>query len=469
MTRSIGDLTYEELLEIEEQSNQVEILGMPLGSAIGKAIQYDLSKQTEGTFTDVLKTRFNIWRLNKGRSSNLWKPQTQVATTKPFVFCLTNSNHRIWSFFEPLLAILTSHSVLLTGKSRGQLDHPFLDLRYLDPKYFPIWKTHRAAFMVSITKLLHKLQHQFNLNPWSCLTLKQLMLIQAQRLIGSYGLLQDLKPPLVITDHDRQNLNSCLILAANELSIPTYTFIHGSTYPPKAYLPFLAQYVFCWGQNHIQQFSRSGVDPERLLLVGNTKITKITAVDKATEARKLELPAQQKVCLLATNNIEDHHRWKLAHNFCKAFKQETHWQGVVRLHPLESIADYQHLIEEYPHVKFVANDKWSTAQALGAASAIIVHNSVFGLEALLQNVAVGVLDVLDLTLGIGEDLIEKAGCPRLMDPGGLSQWLNHINDPAGYHQQIGASRSFVSGHCSAIGVEAAQNIFTYLKQHNSSL
>ncbi len=469
MTRSISDLSYNELLELEEHFNQVKVMGMPLGAAMGKALQYDLSRQRPPSSTmSTLKLRLKVWNLGHA-SGSLWRNQKDPEVAGSVLFCLTNPTARIWAFFEPLRELLQHQQIIVAGKSKGSIELPFWDLNYLSPTFKEQWNTTRSSLLRQMGQALDSLPKNIKLNSYSALMVKQLMLIQAQRLVGIYGLLHKNKPLLVITDHDRQNLNSCLILAANQLEIPTYTFIHGSTHPPKAYLPFLAHNVLCWGQNHVDQFKSLGINTERLLVVGNPKIHKITTSDHTQLKQQLALPDNKRVCLLATNNIENGLRWQLARSFCAAFDQLPQWQAVVRLHPLESLSDYEALVQEFPKVTFVSNDQWTVAQTFQVASAIIVHNSVFGLEAMMQQVAVGVMDVLPISLGIGEDFINQAGSPRLEGSADLVYWLRKMEQASSLEQQVRQSHDYTANHCSALGTEAAHNIFTYLKHHVPAL
>jgi hypothetical protein len=52
----------------------------------------------------------------------------------------------------------------------------------------------------------------------------------------------------LIVDYDRGLPAAPLVIAANELSIPTFTLVHGDP-NPESYVPFLARHVLCWSDH----------------------------------------------------------------------------------------------------------------------------------------------------------------------------------------------------------------------------
>lgn len=289
--------------------------------------------------------------------------------------------------------------------------------------------------------------------------LAHMMLVQSQRVMSGQAFLDRVRPTAVVTEADRHLQAACLVLAARTRGVPTMTMIHGAINPPYGYTPLLADWAFCWGEQHRSQMMAMGVESERLVITGCQRLTRTVSADPALARAKAGLPGDRPVALLATNPIQPAHRRQIVHAFCEGMGGVEGVTAAVRLHPSEDMAFYNAQIVAFPRVHFMANHTWSLDEALAAVDLVVCHDSTFGSEALVKGRLVVVLDVLPVSLGNGKTLIEQAGAPRACSASELSAIIKRLFTDAAWREILKTQgEEYVRYSCAAFGDEAADNI-----------
>jgi hypothetical protein len=290
--------------------------------------------------------------------------------------------------------------------------------------------------------------------------------IVTQQIAGFTTFLSRVQPVAVLTEFDRNDIWAPLILTANTLGIPTYTMVHGVMAEHcLGFYPVLADTIFCWGEMDRENLIAEGLEPSRAIIGGCPRLTRELAASPTAARAKVGLAPEKPVVMLGTNPIPDDCCQRLAATFCEALHDQDAVSAVVRLHPVEKLEAYSELISRFPGVKFLGNDAWSLDEALAAAEVVVVHCSGLGSDALVKRRLTAVLDVIDMPLGHGQELIDLAGCPRAGSAGELRdilQELLHDEEQRRRHRE--AAEQFVGKFCAFFGDDAARRIADHVLQ-----
>lgn len=257
--------------------------------------------------------------------------------------------------------------------------------------------------------------------------------VQTQRIMAAKEFFDRALPRIIVTEYDRNSSASCLVIATALKNITSITMIHGAAIvPPPRYgfVPVLADYVCCWGTRHKDNFIEHGVEETRLIVTGCQALKSSVEVDRNLVCSKIGFPEDTNLAMLVTSPIFSSEKLIYAQKFCQAMSMLSICRAIVRLHPAESLSEYAGLISQYPHILFLNNETLSKDEALSLADIVVVHESSFGVDALLSGSIVVVLDALEAQsftqLMIGKELIEKAGCPSPKTPIQLSAVIQDI-------------------------------------------
>jgi hypothetical protein len=280
------------------------------------------------------------------------------------------------------------------------------------------------------------------------------LMVASQRVFGSLKFLDTHKPSAILTEYDRNQLWSCLVLAARNLGIPSLTMVHGVIEPDAfGFSPVLADHILCWGQLDRERLINAGEAPSTVLVAGCPRLNRDLLSRSLEGRRRLGVEHDGPVAVLATS--PESTRFDLAEAFCRAIEQLSGVSGVVRLHPSEDLVSYQAIIARHPAVSFVANTAASVDETLAATDVVVVRASGFGSDALVKRKPVVVLGRGQPT-GHDLDLIELAGCPHAHDAEELAAVLGRmLHDPAFRAERAIAADQFVKRFCAAFGDESA--------------
>lgn len=235
--------------------------------------------------------------------------------------------------------------------------------------------------------------------------------LQSQRTEVWIRVLGILAPRVIVTDYDRSLRNSCLVLAARRLGIPSLTMVHGVITREYGYTPVLADKVLCWGEMQEELLVELGTASERVIPVGFPSALDMQGIDGRQERADLDLPPGDAAVLLATNPIRRDWKLELVDTFGRAFPPGSGICPVVRLHPAEELEEYDPVARRHPHLRLRSARGWPAESALATFDVVVCHNSGFAVETLLANKPLVLLDAVPLDLGSNRDLAEKMEVP----------------------------------------------------------
>jgi hypothetical protein len=296
-------------------------------------------------------------------------------------------------------------------------------------------------------------RHGFPEGAFELLSLE--LMVASQRVLGSLDFLEAHRPSAILTEYDRHNLWSCLVLAARKLRIPSLTLVHGVIERDAfGFAPVLADHILCWGELDRAKLVGAGEAPSRVAVAGCPRLSRDLPSPSLEGRRRLGIDHDGPVAMLATS--PERYRLALAEAFCTAIEQLPGMSGVVRLHPSEDLTSYAAMIARHPTVSFVENSRASSDEALAATDVVVVRASGFGSDALVKRKPVVVLSPEQQPTGHDLDLIELAGCPQAHDPVELAAVLGRLTqDPAFRAEREMAAEQFVTRFCAAFGSESA--------------
>ena len=282
--------------------------------------------------------------------------------------------------------------------------------------------------------------------------------VHSQYVAGCLNFLRRCRPAAIVTEFDRNHLWSCLILAARKVGIPTFTLVHGVFRDDAlGFSPLLADKALCWGEMDRRKFLNAGEDPGKLVITGCPRLNRDLTMTPAEARRKVGLDADKPVVMLGTSPFSPSQCLRLAETFCKAVEGAEDFSAVVRLHPSEKLEVYKAVSDRYPGVLFLPNKAWTLEESLAASNVVVVHDSSLGCDALLKRRPVVVLDVLDCPLGVSQELIDKAGCPRAANSAQLAETIRALLTER--HETNGCRKTaenYVGEFCAAFGEDAAR-------------
>ena len=290
--------------------------------------------------------------------------------------------------------------------------------------------------------------------------------VQTQRIMAASEFFDRAFPQIIITEYDRNASSSCLVIAAKNKGIPSITMIHGAAIaPPPRYgfVPVLADHVCCWGSRHKENFIEHGVNERKLNVTGCQAIKPCVESNKLATLSNIGFTGDAPVAMLATSPIFPAEKFEYTSKFCEAMSQLAMYRSIVRLHPAESLSEYKDLIEKYPNVTFIKNDSLSKDEALSVADIVVVHESSFGVDALLKGSVVIVFDALNhqsfTQLMIGKELIEKAGCPSPTSASDLADVIREVTSNSEIRNTLVANaKSYAESYCKFYEQDAANEV-----------
>jgi hypothetical protein len=326
------------------------------------------------------------------------------------------------------------------------------------------WRTEYRRCRPEWAARLRSLCRQYELPAGAFEQLAFGLMTASQDVTGCIAFLKKSRPAAIVTDCDRNQQWSCLVLAARLLGIPTVTLVHGVMGEDVVgFSPVLADKIVCWGEFDREQLIAAGEPPEKILIGGCPRLTRDLSATAAQGRMKLSLDPQKPVVMYATN--PELQRLELTESFCTAVEKLDFISGVVRLHPSEKLATYGTIIQQHPSVRFFESSVATLDESLASADIIVVHESGVGGDALVKRRPAVVLDFEAQPSGPGADLVRHAGCPHVRTADELADILRRMLLDEPFRRQLAlTAEQFVGSFCSAYGEESARLIAAIVRQ-----
>lgn len=454
-------LSADVLFELEETLNKPLFMGVPLGSTLGGifGIHFYKGARNWGLLTVIKDSLKLIYHQFKPRTEQKNLPHT----TGKVLVTLIKNHPRYTDLMLPVMQKLgPDRCIAVLGDESAINLLPdgieYILIASLSFNRFKWFKEfYRKVFLW--VYLLNRVLRDHGITKQIIPHILDTMIVNSQRILSYHHLLKQLCPSAIVTEYDRNQLASGLILTARSLNIRTFTMQHGVINPPYGYVPLLADKAFCWGKLSYDQWIAMGVESERLILTGNQRLSRTLDIDVTYIRRQLNVEDNKAIILYASSPIEWQFRKKQVKAFCEAFKDQNELIAVIRLHPSEKLSFYQEQLSSYPFVIFTEADSMTSDEALALADIIVCRDSGFGNDALVKHKPVIIFDVLNALLLNGQVLIEKAGCPYVQNSADLINTIIQIHDNPTLSLELHEkAEEFVRYQFSAFGNDALNRI-----------
>lgn len=466
------------LIKFEEDLNKVFFNGIPLGGTLVNYLQVIfLIGRNSTSKVDHLKERIRTFYISYIGIHFVRKKRKKISADLPrdkglltFISArphLFRINYNIWRQNDS-----QQFNCLLKDESLSSLFEKKPQYLLWNELPFPglnIWRNAFGDIKNSLRKIVASFVNDNQLPTMFITQMMNELAVQTQYILAYELLIEQLKPKYILCEYDRNSQCAGLMLLAKNKNIPTYSHMHGVVNHRFGYLPIFADYIFCWGERQKQLLIDKGADPSQLIVSGATQLSNQIKVDQEKVRAKLALGPKQKVVLLATNPVNDEYRNKLARIFCESIKELEELKGVIRLHPSEDLAFYQKFIDEYPNILFDKNEVFLFEESFALADLVCVFNSAYGIDALIKNIPVMIINLDDHNLGQAEDLIHQGGSPVAKNKNELRALVLHYFDNQDFRNELLLNqRKYVERYCLAFEKSAAKNITICIQEHISS-
>lgn len=276
--------------------------------------------------------------------------------------------------------------------------------------------------------------------------------------------------PYVLCEYDQYNEIAALILAAKEEGIPTYTQTHGLLNSKFAYTPLVAEYIFVWGNYHKQLLKSWGIDEAKIHVSGAVQYQQFEDLNSQRNILLQSYGLGQRVISLATNPMQPAVQAGII-LFVEALVAvlPREWSLVLRPHPSEQMEPYQVRLESIG-VRVFDNSHMSIQNLLGLSDFVLVWNSAFAVDALVNKIPTVHIDLNGIeSEGEVIRLVAEKLIPSFSKPSELVEYFKLFDSqsPERICMQPKDYDRFKQSYCAAIGQEAAMNIKEHLSQHIS--
>jgi len=451
------------LREIEHTLSEPTFLGTPIGPTLNDGLLMGLYNHrvqfnVKQRYMAYLRMCYHFCRVH-------W-PREEVALppVRPFLVTCLSQNIRIQELILPVVESIGKDRCIVaclgprfSSTIPGIID---IDWKQTVPRSAEIWRKEYRKCLPRWNEKIKCLCQEKSLPKGTYEFLTINMIISTQRVAGCIALLSHWKPSVIVTEYDRNDHWSCLVLAAKRLGIPTVTLIHGVTNENAlGYTPILADRVLCWGHLQKDALIGEGENSEKIVVTGCPRLNRTLPLSTAQALHKIGMDSTKNTIMLATSHIDFEILKKTVSVFCAASEKAGNWNAFIRLHPSERIVDYKNLKRQYPSIRFYDNSAFSLDDALAAADIVVVQNSGVGGDALVKGKLVVVLSVDGAPLGHGAELVQKAGCPLASSSDDLFYEIQQLLSDKTRNQNVSSTaETYVKDFCAAYGKVSAERI-----------
>ncbi len=309
-------------------------MGVPLGACLNDSLQIE--------FVDG----WGDWRLraewkNRARNLRYWLRPLQSFGNQPGI-----PSGRIlvtWYQATPRYDELLLPTIRELGLGNCAVIHgdaevvarlpagfPTVGAEALNPVNIAEWRTAYSRCWPGWRKRLRELCRECALPDGSFQLLRHHLLIASQRLAGALEFLRLARPSVVLTEYDRNNLWSCLVLAARHLQIPSVTLVHGAIRQDAlTFSPVLADRILCWGEIDRRKLLEAGEPLDKILIAGCPRLTRDFSVSGESVKAKFGFDQCRPLVMYATST--EFHRFEHVRMFCDAIGKVEGVAGLIRL------------------------------------------------------------------------------------------------------------------------------------------
>lgn len=233
--------------------------------------------------------------------------------------------------------------------------------------------------------------------------------------------------------------------------------------------------IAAWGETSAEFFQARGVDREKIFLTGTPQYDNLTVNEWHAPAERLtrEKNLPRKNLLLISNPIDDQgfctteEKWRLLRRFIEGLAPlfaDDEFGLIVKLHGRESADELRARLEGLPFAERVIIFNQTPLYALfSLAAAAVVLASTAGLEALMFNLPLGVLEIPGH--GFAHDYVSREAARGLTWSAPMAAQVSELLDPpperqrkvADYLARSLATRTGATGRVAEVIMRAARD------------
>ena len=286
-TASPFEVSADALLDIERALATPLFEGVPIGSTLSDVYTVDLWEgkgvwSAKAVFFDRLRARYHYWRgLRQGATTpTAIMPTVIMPTPGRIMVTWLHQRPHFDKLVLPLLDALDASRCLVAGREPSMLERlpdptAFVSMSALPPIDLAAWRKAYRRCAPRWRAQLEEVLEQHNLPRFIAPRLEDTMIVNSQLVMAYHRLLEMTRPLAVVTEYDREQHASCLVLAAKARGVPTATMMHGVVnLPYGGFVPLLADRAFCWGEEQREQMTALGTHPDRLVITGCHRLTR---------------------------------------------------------------------------------------------------------------------------------------------------------------------------------------------------
>jgi hypothetical protein len=473
------------LYDLESLLSTPDYYGIPLGSTLGSLFFiYYYTSSEKWTYKSILADylryiKYRFFMPEEDTSINIAK---LLSAKGKIALTLSHKRDELTELVLPIANLLPKDSfyILADFKDINDIVPPEMTCLFVDDLVQINSDTWKKSY-IKKSRVWHKNISTFfkknNIPTYAFWKIALYLLVQAKWTYVCKRFINEFRPMAILTDFDRNIFTAPFVLTARLANIPTATMIHGVINPPYVgYVPLLADYAFCWGQEQKDMMIMAGTDPNKLIITGCQRFQINNTVKYKQDCPSLKIKSDQIMVTLGTSPIDPSHRRKLVHCFCNGISKisrDLNVVGVIRLHPSEVLRFYSQEIKDYPYIRFTSNKAFSKGSILGWSDIVVSRDSGFGNDAILANKPVIILDPIGTEMGNGSSLIKNAGCPLVQTVDELANIIRKFIINNEYHKlQMQKAENYKGYFCNSYGSEAALNVvseFSHIIQRAKKL
>lgn len=441
---------------IERYLNKVKFNNIPIGSLLAQyyALDFINKQQSKTVFTNlllILKYSITLWNNKKIKPLN-WN----------FIFTKLSNRFHFNVLMDPLIRHYSDNSIILCDEK--SFDKTKFDIEDIQKRTVSFAQTNsnygkdaqkilKTSFFAFYILIKNRKRLQISITEVIYFVNNLLVQIRRASFWDQTMTFTENKPLCVVTEFDRCSESAPLILVAKKHKISTVTLIHG-VLEDYSFIPFLADYIFCWGNAQKSQLITKFVDPNRIVITGNPIF-------------KYELPKTYSdnhglnICLAVGPGFDNR---TLIEPFLFALNQIENARGIIKLHPSLEKNEFEWVNTITAKIEVLSSKDINNGDLFRKIDLLIINDSGIGNEALTAGVPVVVL-APEGTNKLNEfqtDLVYKAGCSLSTNREGLELVLNDIlNNPSAYRKDsVLKSHSYLKNLYDSAGNESVLSMIS---------
>lgn len=392
---------------IEKYLNKVKFNDIKIGSLIAQYYALNLISRQHARPIIV-----NLLILTK-YILTLWNIQKAKQLNADFLFTKLDNRFHFNALMDPLISHYRNNSIILCDEnSFDKNKFSIHDIRK-NIILFNETNSNSSKDSVKILKailfasyLLLKNKKRLHLTFQEVIYFITNLLVQLRRVsFWDHSFTEaDQKLSCVVTEYDRFSEVAPLVLAARKHKIKTITLIHG-VLEDYSFTPFLAEYIFCWGEGQKSWLISKGIDPKRIFITGNPMFADKKLEINSDNHKNKELC----ICLAISPGFDNH---TLIEPFVSALNLIKNARGILKLHPSLKKDYFKWVEATSSKIEVLASSDITNSDIFQNIDLLIINDSGIANEALAAGVPVTVLIPKDNEQinTFQTELIQLAGC-----------------------------------------------------------